>query len=145
MAETQRSRRIAEQILQIVAQMLRTRVKDPRLGFVTVTDARVTGDLQHATVYYSVLGDEKAKRDSARALASAKGLIRSQVGKELGIRLTPTLEFVADEVPEIAATLETKLREVREHDAEIAAASQGAQYAGEADPYRHPADDLDDE
>lgn len=125
--------------------MLDTRVKDPRLGFVTVTDVRVTGDLQHASVFYTVLGDEEARAGTAAALESAKGLIRSEVGKQIGIRLTPTLEFIADAVPETAEHLEEALRRAAERDAELAALAASAQYAGEADPYRRPDDDLVDE
>ncbi|HHW84151.1 MAG TPA: 30S ribosome-binding factor RbfA [Actinomycetales bacterium] len=141
MADSQRARRLAEQIKVIVARMLESRIKDPRLGFVTVTDSRVTGDLQHATIYYTVYGDEKERADTAAALASATGVIRSEVGRQTGIRLTPTVTFVPDSVPEAAAALEEKLREVRARDAELAAASTGAAYAGDADPYRRPAQD----
>src|SRR5690554_201109 len=105
MVDHPRARKLSDRIQQIVAQMLDTRVKDPRLGFVTVTDVRVTGDLQHASVFYTVLGDEEARAGSAAALESAKGLIRSEVGKQTGIRLTPTLEFVPDAVPETAAPI----------------------------------------
>lgn len=125
--------------------MLDTRVKDPRLGFVTVTDVRVTGDLQHASVFYTVLGDEEARVGTAAALESAKGLIRSEVGKQVGIRLTPTLEFVADAIPETAGHLEETLRRAAARDAELAALAASAQYAGDADPYRRPEDDLADD
>lgn len=145
MADQQRARRIAGRIKVIVASMLETRIKDPRLGFVTVTDARVTGDLQHATVFYTVYGNEEERADTAAALTSATGVIRSEVGKKLGIRLTPTLTFVADAIPEEAAALEAKLREVRERDAEIAAAREGAVPAGDADPYRRPRVEDDEE
>ena len=120
MADTGRARKLAERIQQVVAQMIDTRVKDPRLGFVTVTDVRVTGDLQHADVYYTVLGDDEARAGSAKALESAKGLIRSEVGKQTGIRLTPTLAFHLDAVPETAAHLEEALSEAARRDAEVA-------------------------
>ena len=110
MADAPRARKLAERIQQIVARMLDTRIKDPRLGFVTVTDVRVTGDLQNATIFYTVLGDDEERASSAAALASAKGIIRSEVGKQTGIRLTPTIEFVPDAVPETAASLEEALR-----------------------------------
>src|SRR5690606_32640400 len=125
--------------------MLDTRVKDPRLGFVTVTEVRVTGDLQHATVFYTVFGDEQARVDSATALASATGLIRSEVGRQTGVRLTPTLEFTLDAVPETAAHLEAALSEAAARDAELAKARESATYAGDADPYRKPAEPVDDE
>lgn len=142
MADPQRARKLAGRIKEIVARLLETRIKDPRLGFITITDARVTGDLQHATLFYTVFGDEKERAETAAALASAKGLIRSEVGRLTGIRLTPTVEFVADAVPETAAALEAKLAEVRAADAEVAARAAGATYAGGADPYRHPADEI---
>ncbi|ADG74409.1 ribosome-binding factor A [Cellulomonas flavigena DSM 20109] len=141
MADTGRARKLAERIQQVVAQMIDTRVKDPRLGFVTVTDVRVTGDLQHADVYYTVLGDDESREGSAKALESAKGMIRSEVGKQTGIRLTPTLAFHLDAVPETAAHLEEALSEAARRDAEVARLAASARYAGEADPYRHAEDD----
>ena len=140
------ARRLEGQIKGIVARMLESRIKDPRIGFVTITDARLTGDLQHATVFYTVLGDEKERAGTAAALDSATGVIRAEVGKQLGIRLTPTLKFVADHVEEAAAELEQKLREVRQRDAELAAAAAEAKHAGDPDPYRKlDDDDYDDE
>ena len=144
MADTARARKLAERIQQVVAQMLDTRIKDPRLGFVTVTDVRVTGDLQHADVFYTVLGDDEAREGSAKALESAKGVIRSEVGKQTGIRLTPTLAFHLDAVPETAAHLDAALVEAARRDAEVAALAAQASYAGEADPYRRPADEDED-
>lgn len=144
MADTARARKLAERIQQIVARMLlEARVKDPRLGFVTITDARVSGDLQHATVFYTVLGDEEARANSAAGLESAKGLIRSEVGRLTGVRLTPTLEFLHDAVPETAEHLEVALRQAAARDAEVARLAATAQYAGDADPYRKPAEDED--
>lgn len=145
MADTARARKLAERIQQVVAQMLDTRIKDPRLGFVTVTDVRVTGDLQHADVFYTVYGDDESRGDTAKALESAKGVIRSEVGKQTGIRLTPTLAFHLDAVPETAAHLDAALVEAARRDAEVAALAASASFAGEADPYRRPADDEEDE
>lgn len=140
MTDHPRARKLAERIHEIVARMLDTRVKDPRLGFVTVTDVRVTGDLQHATVFYTVLGTDEERADTAAALASAKGLIRSEVGRQTGVRLTPTLEFTLDAVPETAAHLEAALAQAAERDAEVARARENATFAGDADPYRKPAE-----
>jgi len=145
MADTARARRLAERIQQIVARMIDTRIKDPRLGFVTVTDVRVTGDLQHADVYYTVYGDDDARAGSAAALASATGLIRSEVGKQTGVRLTPTLAFHLDAVPETAAHLEAALLEASRRDAAIQELSSTASYAGDEDPYRRPADEDEDD
>ena len=138
MADAARAARLADRIKVIIAKALERRIKDPRLGFVTVTDARVTNDLQHATIYYTVMGDEEEKAQTAKALESAKGILRSEVGKNITARLTPTLTFVVDEVPENAFALEDLLRKTRERDAELAAASEGASYAGEEDPYKKP-------
>ena len=139
MADAARARKIAERIKAIVAEQLEYRVKDERLGFVTVTDVRVTGDLQHATVFYTVFGNDDERAATAKALESAKGKIRSSLG-QLGIRLTPSVAFVADALPEGAAHLEDLLVATKARDEEIAKASAGAAYAGEADPYRKPSD-----
>ena len=137
-----RVRRIADRIKVTVAEMLERRIKDPRLGFVTVTDVRVSGDTQHASVFYTVFGEVEQVAGSAAALESAKGLIRSEVAKQLGTRHAPTLEFIHDALPENARHLEELLEKVRESDAAVAAAAAGKQYAGEADPYRKPHEDL---
>ena len=105
MADAARAARLADRIKVIVAKALERRVKDPRLGFVTITDARVTNDLQHATLYYTVFGSEEDAANTKKALESAKGILRAEVGKNITARLTPTLTFVADEVPENAFTL----------------------------------------
>ncbi|GAA2004777.1 30S ribosome-binding factor RbfA [Brevibacterium samyangense] len=141
MADSTRARKIADRIKVIVASTLEKRVKDPRLGFITVTEVRVTGDLQNATVFYTVWGDEEQHAGTAAALESAKGMIRSEVGKGLQIRLTPTLEFIADSVPQAAADLDAKLAEAAARDAEVAALAKDASFAGEADPYRKPHED----
>jgi ribosome-binding factor A len=136
MPDTARANKLADRIREIVAEALEKRIKDPRLGFVTVTDTRVTGDLQHATVFYTVFGDPEERASSAAALESAKGVLRSEVGRRTGMRLTPTLEFVADAVPESAAHIEDLLRAAAAHDADVAALAATAEYAGDPDPYR---------
>jgi ribosome-binding factor A len=136
--------KVAEQIKFVVAEMLQRRVKDPRLGFVTVTDVRITGDGHDATVFYTVLGDADARAESAIALQSATGLLRSTVGKRLGLKFTPTLSFVLDAVEEDAAHLEDALARAKALDAAVAAQAEGASFAGEADPYRKPADETED-
>jgi ribosome-binding factor A len=138
---SERVRRIADRIQVIVAEMLERRIKDPRLGFVTVTDVRVSGDTQHATIFYTVMGSDEDRAGTAAALQSAKGLLRSEVGKQLGMRHTPTLEFVLDALPESAAHIEDLLAQARASDAEVAASAAGAQFAGEPDPYRSPDED----
>ncbi|MDC4233021.1 30S ribosome-binding factor RbfA [Actinomyces sp. B33] len=143
MADEARQRKVQDRIQQTVASMLGRRIKDPRLGFVTITDVRVTGDLQHASIFYTVLGGDEDRAATARAFESAQGIIRSEVGKALGIRLTPTLEFIPDALPESAAALEDALAAAKARDEQIARASVGASYAGDPDPYRH--DDEEDE
>lgn len=138
MADQARRRKVEERIQNTVARLLERRIKDPRIGFITITDCRVTGDLQHATVFYTVFGDEDERKKTARALNSAKGLIRSEVGKALGIRLTPTIEFALDALPEQAASFEEKLASALHSDQQLRGTSQTASYAGEADPYRKP-------
>jgi ribosome-binding factor A len=145
MADPARARRLAVRIRQIVSATIEMQIKDPRLGMVTITDARVTSDLREATVFYTVYGDETEVADSARALASATGVLRSTVGKQTGIKFVPTLSFVADIVPSTARELEEALERVRQADAELARAREGAQYAGEPDPYRRPAEDDDED
>ena len=137
----QRARRLADRIQVIVAEMLERRVKDPRLGFVTVTDVRVTGDLREATVFYTVMGDQVEREATATALQSATGLIRSEVGKQTGIKFTPTIAFVADAVPESAAHIEDLLREARERDEKVAGLAAEAQFAGDPDPYKREDED----
>ena len=139
-----RVRKIADRIQVIVAEMLERRIKDPRLGFVTVTDVRVTGDSQQATVFYTVLGEETDLVSTAAALESAKGLLRSEVAKQLAMRHAPSLTFIPDEIPEAARHLDEVLAAAKASDAEVEAARTGATYAGEADPYKKPRE-LDDE
>ncbi|PKQ30954.1 MAG: ribosome-binding factor A [Actinobacteria bacterium HGW-Actinobacteria-2] len=134
----------AEQIKFIVAEMLQRRIKDPRLGFVTVTDVRISGDGHEATVFYTVLGDAEARAESAVALASATGLLRSTVGKRLGLKFTPTLAFVLDGVEEEAARIEDALARAKASDEAVAAQAASASYAGDEDPYRKPAEAEDD-
>ncbi len=140
MTENARALRLAETIQRIVANALDTEIKDPRLGFITITDVRVTGDLQNATVFYTVLGDDEERADTEKALASAKGHLRSLVGAGLDIRLTPDLEFIPDALPDTTAALEQAIRDAKARDAEAAALREGADYAGDPDPYRRPED-----
>ena len=144
MVDVARARKLADRIKVVVAETLETRIKDPRLGFITITDARVTGDLQQATVFYTVYGDDAQKADTAAALESARGVLRSEVGRQTGVRLTPTLTFVEDAVPENASHIEDLLAQVAAADAEVHRAAAGAAYAGDADPYKAPRDEADD-
>ncbi len=142
---SERQARLADRIRVLIAQRLEKGLRDPRLGFVTITDVRVTGDLQHASVFYTVLGDEQERIASGEALKAATGMLRSEVGRQLGVRLTPTLEFIPDALPENAGHIEDLLREARERDAAVAGIAASASYAGEADPYVKPREAADEE
>jgi ribosome-binding factor A len=135
--------KLADQIKVIVAEMLERRIKDPRLGFVTITDVRLTGDGQDATVFYTVLGSPEDQTATAAALKSATGLIRSQVGKQLGMRFTPTIAFIPDAVPENARQIDDLLERARAEDARVAEQASSANYAGDADPYKRDDDDSE--
>lgn len=131
-----RALKVADRIKEVIATTLELRVKDPRLGFITITDVRVTGDLQQASIFYTVLGDEEAQSGTAAALSSAKGLIRREVGNALGLRITPSIEFFADGLQESATAMNELMSSVRAADAELAKLREGATPAGDADPYK---------
>ncbi|WP_349863208.1 30S ribosome-binding factor RbfA [Leifsonia sp. WHRI 6310E] len=145
MADPARARKLADRIKVIIAKRLDRGLRDPRLGFVTITDVQVTGDLQHATVFYTVYGTDEEREGTAAALKAATGLLRTEVGKNITARLTPTLEFQLDAIPENAAHIEDLLREARERDTAVAGLAAGAVYAGDEDPYVKPRDLDDDE
>jgi ribosome-binding factor A len=154
MVDQARARKLGGRVAQIVAEMLDRRIKDPRLGFVTVTAARLTGDLREATVFYTVYGTPEEMAGTAAALASATGVIRSEIGRQTGLKHTPSLEFRLDAIPDNARNIEELVARAREADAALAAVREGAEPAGDADPYRVPPvaggldedeDDLDDD
>ncbi len=144
MVDAGRARRLAGRIKQIVATMLEMQVKDPRLGMVTITYVRVSGDLHDATIFYTVYGDEADRSASAAALESAKGVLRSEVGRQTGVRFTPTLTFVLDSLPEDAKHIAELLAVAARADAEVEAVRRGAEPAGEPDPYRKPREVTED-
>ncbi|MBB1196725.1 MULTISPECIES: 30S ribosome-binding factor RbfA [Curtobacterium] len=145
MADPQRARKMADRIKEVVARRLDKGLRDPRLGFVTITDVRVTGDLQHASIFYTVYGTDEERADSAAALKAATGMLRSEVGKNITARLTPSLEFIADALPETSAHMEDLLVQAQVRDEQVRAASVGATYAGDADPYKRDEDDDADD
>src|SRR6187402_982559 len=152
MADPARARKMADRIKEIVAKRLDKGLRDPRLGFVTITDVRVTGDLQHASIFYTVYGSDEERADTAVALKSATGMIRSEVGKNITARLTPSIEFIADGIPENAALIDSLLAEAHNRDVEVENLAKTAQYAGDEDPYVKPRviddendDDFDDD
>ncbi|MEI7543860.1 MAG: 30S ribosome-binding factor RbfA [Mycobacteriaceae bacterium] len=140
MADPARAKRLAKRISTIVASAIEYEIKDPRLAGVTITDAKVTGDLHDATLYYTVIGrsltDEPDYAGVAAALESAKGVLRSKVGAGTGVKFTPTLAFVRDTVPDSAHRMEELLARAREADADVARIRVGAMPAGDAQPYR---------
>ena len=145
--------KLEDQIQRIIAEMLGRRVKDPRLGFVTITDVRLTGDGREATVFYTDLGRSLDGReadaaggvsDTATALESAKGLLRTTIGQQLGLKFTPTLTFVPDASEKTAQEMEYLLARVQAADAELAKEREGSAFAGEADPYKKPVEPADE-
>ena len=138
MVDVARARKLAVRIREVVATTLELQVKDPRLGMVTITDAKVTPDLREATLYYTVFGDDRVRAESAAALESAKGVLRTQVGRQTGVRYTPSLAFVADVVPQTTGRLEELLEQARLADARVQELASAARPAGEPDPYRAP-------
>ncbi len=145
MADPTRAAKLADRIKEIIARRLDKGIRDPRLGFVTITDVRMTGDLQHASVFYTVYGTEEERADSAAALRAATGMLRTEVGRNITARTTPSLEFILDAVPENAARIQSLLEEARQRDEASRALASSAQYAGEADPYVKPREQDDDE
>ena len=140
-----RTRRLAERISKLVAELLERRIKDPRLGFVTVTEVRLTGDWREAKIFYTVFGTPEEQADTAVALASATGIIRSEVGRIIGLRHAPSIEFVADVLPDSARRIDDLVAAARQADEELARAREGATWAGDPDPYKKPADDDEDD
>ncbi|WP_104200070.1 30S ribosome-binding factor RbfA [Cryobacterium sp. Y29] len=146
MADPERARKMADRIKVIIAKRLERGLRDPRLGFVTITDVKVTGDLQHASVFYTVYGSIEERTDSAAALKAATGLMRSEVGKNITARLTPSIEFIADGIPENAALIDDLLREAHDRDTATEDEKGTATYAGDADPYKKPREyDLEED
>ncbi|HJV46700.1 MAG TPA: 30S ribosome-binding factor RbfA [Bacillota bacterium] len=109
--------RIGEQMKKELSQIIQREIKDPRIGFVTVTGVEVTGDLQQAKVFISVMGKEEQRENSMAALQKAKGFIRSELGKRIQLRHTPELIFKIDESIEYGSKIETLLNDIKK-DAE---------------------------
>jgi ribosome-binding factor A len=145
MVDAARARKMSARIKQIVASTIEMQIKDPRLGMVTITDVRLTGDLHDASIFYTVLGSAEDRVASALALESAKGVLRSEVGRRTGVRFTPTIEFVLDELPDTAHLIDDLLERAALADAEVERARVGAAHAGDADPYRKPREESDPE
>ena len=145
MSAPDRARKMAERIKEIVARRLDKGLRDDRLGFVTITDVRVTGDLQHATIFFTVYGTDEERQNSWDALKSATGMLRSEVGRNITARLTPSLEFILDALPETSAHIEDLLAQANQRDIQVAKEAKGKEYAGDPDPYVKPHEDDDEE
>jgi ribosome-binding factor A len=139
-ADPARTRRMSVRVREIVANFIERQVKDPRLGMVTVTDTRLTNDLREATVFYTVLGDDAERAESALALESAKGLIRTAVGRGTGLKHTPSITFIHDALPENAGHIDALIEQARSADAHVHQLAENARPAGDPDPYRHDED-----
>jgi ribosome-binding factor A len=144
MSAPDRARKMAERIKEIVARRLDKGLRDDRLGFVTITDVRVTGDLQHATVFFTVYGSDEERQNSWDALKSATGMLRSEVGRNITARLTPSLEFILDALPETSAHIEDLLAQANQRDIQVAKEAKGKEFAGDPDPYVKPHEDDDE-
>jgi ribosome-binding factor A len=145
MVDHARARKLAERIKVLVAEALERAVKDPDLGFVTITEVKVTPDLQHASIFYTVYGTPAEKKRSAEIIEKNRGLVRREVGHNLSIRLTPTIEFIPDEIPETAAAMNDLLAEARARDEQVAKLAADAHWAGEENPYKEPRKIEDEE
>jgi ribosome-binding factor A len=138
MVDAARARKLAERIKVLVAEALEKVVKDPDLGFVTITEVKVTPDLQHAQIFYTVFGEENDRAKTKEILLRNTGRVRGEVGHNLTIRLTPTIEFISDDIPETAAHLNDLLAAAKAKDEEVARLAALAKPAGEENPYREP-------
>lgn len=145
MVDHARARKLAERIKVLVAEALERAVKDPDLGFVTITEVKVTPDLQHASIFYTVYGTPAEKKRSAEVIEKNRGLVRREVGHNLSIRLTPTIEFIPDEIPETAAAMNDLLAEARARDEQVAKLAAEAHWAGDENPYKEPRKIEDEE
>jgi ribosome-binding factor A len=143
MADAARARQLAERILVIVAEAVEMRIKDPRMGFVTFTAARLTPDLRDTTIFYTVLGDEQAHLGTEIALNSARGVLRTEVGKRLGMKHTPSLTFILDRLPETAKQIDDLIAAAHAADAEVAAQAAHSKFAGDPDPYKRPENETE--
>lgn len=133
---------MADQIHRVLAERLQKGLRDPEMGYVTITDVKVTGDLQHASVFYTVLGTDDEREASGKALARATGMLRTEVGRHMRVRLVPTLEFVLDALPGTVEDIDRLLGEAKQRDEQLKDSAAGAQPAGDADPYRvHESDE----
>jgi len=141
MVDLARARKLGVRFQEIVAETLEMKIKDPRLGFITVTDVRVSPDLAEATVFYTVFGSDEDAENTAKALQKCKGLVRSEIGRRSGIKFTPSVEFVRDALPENVKVIDELLHVAAQADKIVTERAKGAKYAGDSDPYKSAKDD----
>ena len=111
---THRMESVGRELQEEIAEIVRTEIDDPLIGFVTITDVEMSPDLKHARVYFSVLGNEQEKRDTARGIRRAAKFIRGRIAERVELRYVPTLRFVLDETAERAQRIEMLLRQEAE-------------------------------
>lgn len=116
MVERLRTSRVAEQMKKELGEIVNQKLKDPRIGFVTITDVSVTNDLQQATVYISVLGKEEEKNNTLKGLQKATGFIRSEIGKRIRLRKVPEITFTFDEAHEYGNRIDSILQKLKEEE-----------------------------
>ena len=110
----QRSERVGDLLIEVISELLRKEIRDPRIGAVTLTRAQVSKDLKHARIYVNLLGAQEQKREALAGLRSATGFIRSKLGKQLKLRFIPAIEFVYDEAEDEARRIEDLLDRIKE-------------------------------
>ena len=114
-----RSNRVAEQMKKELGEIIARKLKDPRIGFVTVTDVEVTGDLQQATVFITVLGDDRKRRETLKGLTQAKGFMRTEIGQRIRLRKTPELMFELDKSFDYGNKIDNLLKQIKTEEVEI--------------------------
>ncbi len=114
MPKSYRKERLNERLKELIGELILRRIKDPRIGLVTITSASVAPDLTMAKVYFSVMGDENARAETKNGLESAKGCLRRTIGRELKLRQVPDLRFVYDDSLDRAMRIERAIKEIHE-------------------------------
>ncbi|HIV58517.1 MAG TPA: 30S ribosome-binding factor RbfA [Candidatus Stackebrandtia faecavium] len=142
MSDSAKARKMAERVKELTVTAIRNHVKDPRLGMVTITDVRLTPDFREATLYFTVFGDDEEHAASQAALDSARGLLRTNVGRALGLRHSPSLTFVADRLPQQVNQIDDLLERAADEDAKTHQLAARARYAGDPNPYKSESDEA---
>lgn len=133
---SERSRKMASQIKQIAASTLLYASNDPALTFVNITEVRMTGDLQQATIYWTPLGEGSNAERAAKALAKVTGRVRNEVAHQIGSRLAPTIRFEEDLLDQQVASIQDILAKAAQSDSQLQRARADAKFAGDEHPYK---------